>query len=211
MALYKVIECKDDVKIGVWSIEETLESLLSLYPNDIELQKLAESKINKQRLTEKVAVRVLLHRLLPDLPVVITYESSGKPILNEGEFNISISHTKGFVAVLVAPGNMQVGVDIEPVSERTVRVAKRFMGVDEYNMLMQDNDKTVATVCWSAKEALYKAFGSALADFRKSIRVLPFTVAEEGFLYAETLAAEKQCCRLNYFLFDDTALVWFYS
>ena len=49
MALYKRIECKEGVVLGVWKIEETLETLLSFYPNDKEILKLSESNVNNQR------------------------------------------------------------------------------------------------------------------------------------------------------------------
>ena len=130
MALYKRIKSDEGIVIGVWKIEETLETLLSLYTEDKELQLLSESNLNKQKLIEKIAVRVLLHTLLPNEDVVITYEPSGKPMLNSGDYNLSISHTKGFVAVILGLNQYEVGIDIEPISERTVKVAT--FGISPY-------------------------------------------------------------------------------
>ena len=49
MALYKRIKSDEGIVIGVWKIEETLETLLSLYTEDKELQLLSESNLNKQK------------------------------------------------------------------------------------------------------------------------------------------------------------------
>lgn len=208
MALYKRIKSDEGIVIGVWKIEETLETLLSLYTEDKELQLLSESNLNKQKLIEKIAVRVLLHTLLPNEDVVITYEPSGKPILNSGDYNLSISHTKGFVAVILGLNQYQVGIDIEPISERTVKVAKRFMGVEEYAELMKHQDKTVSTICWSAKETLYKIVGHSVVDFSESMLVHPFKVNSEGSILIEQNNNRHEIYKFDYTIFDDTVLVW---
>ncbi|MBO7260504.1 MAG: 4'-phosphopantetheinyl transferase superfamily protein [Bacteroidaceae bacterium] len=208
MALYKTIKCKEGALLGVWKIDETPEDLLSLYPDDQELQQLYVTKINAQRLLEKMAVRVLLHTLLPDPPVSIHYEPTGKPILNGGELNVSISHTKGFVAVIIAPFRHSVGVDIEPISDRVVKVAARFMGDKEYESLMHNSDKSVATICWSAKEALYKILGKPVVDFRNSMCLSSFPVADSGEISVEIFTETKQTFLLDYVIFDSIVLVW---
>ena len=208
MALYKRIECKEGVVLGVWKIEETLDTLLSFYPNDKEILQLSESNINNQRLIEKIAVRVLLHTLLPTENISIAYEQSGKPVLNNGKYGVSISHTKGFVAVIIAPVQNSVGIDIEPISDKTIKVAKRFMGTEEFSELMQDADPMISTICWSAKEALYKVIGSPVADFRKTIRIAPFSLAESGTLTARILFDANLQYTLNYLIFDNVVLVW---
>lgn len=208
MALYKRIECKEGVVLGVWKIEETLDTLLSFYPNDKEILQLSESNINNQRLIEKIAVRVLLHTMLPNENISIAYEQSGKPVLNNGKYGVSISHTKGFVAVIIAPVQNSVGIDIEPVSDRTIKVAKRFMGTEEFLELMDNADSAVSTICWSAKEALYKVIGSPVADFRKTIRILPFPLAESGTLIARVLFDATLQYTMNYLILDNVVLVW---
>lgn len=208
MALYKRIECKEGIVLGVWKIEETLDTLLSFYPNDKEILQLSESNINNQRLIEKIAVRVLLHTLLPTENISIAYEQSGKPVLNNGKYSVSISHTKGFVAVIIAPVQNSVGIDIEPVSDRTIKVAKRFMGTEEFLELMDNADSAVSTICWSAKEALYKVIGSPVSDFRKTIRILPFPLAESGTLIARILFDANLQYTMNYLIFDNVVLVW---
>lgn len=208
MALYKRIECKEGVVLGVWKIEETLDTLLSFYPNDKEILQLSESNINNQRLIEKIAVRVLLHTLLPTENISIAYEQSGKPVLNNGKYSVSITHTKGFVAVILGLNQYQVGIDIEPISERTVKVAKRFMGVEEYAELMKHQDKTVSTICWSAKETLYKIVGHSVVDFSESMLVHPFKVNSEGSILIEQNNNRHDIYKFDYTIFDDTVLVW---
>lgn len=106
------------------------------------------------RQRERNAVNGLLRKLLGD--VALRHDEAGKPLL-EG-YNISISHTVnkqgGYVAIMISRKH-QVGIDIEYVSERVMKIAERFLRNDE-------NPKTVADhlVCWCAKEAVYKLFSS---------------------------------------------------
>ena len=60
----------------------------------------------------------------------IIYSSEGKPSLGDHSFFISISHTKGYVAVILSP-IAPVGIDIEQYGHRVKRVYDRFIRPDE--------------------------------------------------------------------------------
>ena len=88
------------------------------------------------RKLEWLAVRVLLYTMLGE-EKEIHYYSNGGPYLADGSFSISISHTKGYVAVLLSEPGKRVGIDIECYSERVRKVAHKFMREDEKKFLIQ--------------------------------------------------------------------------
>lgn len=127
----------------------------------------------------------LLLKAMTGRDAEIGHEPSGKPILDG--FHISISHTKGFVAIILSDA-VDVGVDIEYRSDRINRIASRFMRPDE-----QAADTEQRLIVWCAKEAAYKYFSSDDLTFQqmrvdieggevenlKRHAVLPFSVISE--------------------------------
>ena len=106
-------------------------------------------EIGNGREAEKQGERELLKQML-GYDVVLNHNEDGKPLIER--YNISISHTKGFVAILLSKG-LEVGIDIEYHSDRIQKIAQRFLRSDEKYTLTSD----LLTV-WCAKEAVYKLF-----------------------------------------------------
>lgn len=104
------------------------------------------------RQQEHKAEELLLKNLLGD--VELRHNEEGKPLLDD--YKISISHTVnrngGFVAVILSKGN-DVGIDIEYVSDRVMKIASRFLRIDEQPRSVVDH-----LVYWCAKETAYKLF-----------------------------------------------------
>ena len=92
----------NDTQWAVWKVEESLEALLALLPDarrvccEQELLQFA----SERRKIEWLSVRVLLYFMLKE-DKQIGYSSEGKPFLTDDSFFISISHTKGYVAVIL--------------------------------------------------------------------------------------------------------------
>lgn len=78
--------------------------------------------IETGREAEKKGELKLLTLMLGYTPI-ISHNSDGKPFI-EG-YNISISHTKGYVAIIISRF-FEVGVDIEYPADRVLRIASRF-------------------------------------------------------------------------------------
>ena len=114
---------------AIWRVEETAEELRKMLvaslPYDEELSQLK----SEARQLEYLAVRVLLRAVCGEEKHISHY-SSGKPFLTDGSFHITISHTRGYVAVGLH-ATYEVGVDIEYISDRVRKVAGRFMYPDE--------------------------------------------------------------------------------
>ena len=105
--------------------------------------------------------------------IVIKYGDTGRPYLENGMY-ISISHTDGYAAVYLSR-SIPVGIDIEVRSPRALNLISRFES--EYgNIVLPDQ----ATLCWSAKESIFKLLGPDLSDFKESMRVCRFNEMNPG-------------------------------
>ncbi len=136
------IEKSQNTIIGVWEITESLKELQSLLPYEN-----VKNLTSEKRKLEWFATRTLLKNL--NKSVRISYNNFGVPLLSNGKY-ISITHSKGLVAVIVS--NKKVGIDIEKISDKAIRLSLKFISKDNLKNL---TDKK-ATLMWSIKEAVYK-------------------------------------------------------
>lgn len=191
---------------GVWRVSETLEELFALLPRKEKYRAAARQFAADARRSEWLAVRVLLYKMLGE-EKEICYHTGGKPYLADGSASISISHTKGYVAVILGMPGREVGIDIEYYGERVRKVAHRFMRGDEKTALFRDTETWSLLLHWSAKETMFKCMNASGVDFREHLRILPFTVDEQGVFSAEEYrTAEKRNFSIHYYLFPDFVL-----
>lgn len=123
MPLYRTYS-EGEFLLGIWKSDETTEQLLaSLEHKDWYREKLAV--FSEKRKHEWLSVRVLLKALCGE-EKEIAYYSSGRPYLKDGSRYISISHTRGYVAVALH-SSCEVGMDIEQYGTRVRKVASRFI------------------------------------------------------------------------------------
>lgn len=122
----------------------------------------------------------------------IRYEPSGRPYLGsdrepERRWPISISHTTGWVAVMVAPpGATCCGIDIEHLDRDASRVIRRIASPTELALAETLYPRNPALLIWCAKEAAYKALGVSDLDFHKHIRL---TASDLSAAPSNTLSA----------------------
>lgn len=117
----------------------------------------------------------------------IKLNRAGKPIIETGALQFSISHTKGFAAAIIVEG-IPVGIDIECISSRVLKVEKKFLNAHECMML----DKfslteriAFASLFWSIKETVYKCWGKGGVDFSDQIRIISFMALENGSAHVQ--------------------------
>ncbi|MDR2119714.1 MAG: 4'-phosphopantetheinyl transferase superfamily protein [Tannerella sp.] len=182
---------------GVWKIEECWEQLLTLFESPALYRPFLDKCRSEIRKAEWLAVRLLL-RELTSKEASVAYHDNGAPYLLESEYNISISHTKGYAAVILDCVH-SVGIDIEYRSERVQRIKSRFLNEDEYDRLNSASTE-VLLICWSAKETTFKMTRQRAADFRKDIRILSFELSETtGYIdVKETFTSEAATYRIVY-------------
>lgn len=203
MPVYRIY--RDELCWGIWKTDETLEELSWLIPHGGNyLQEAMQRFSHENRRKEWLAVRVLLFFLLGE-EHEIAYTSSGKPYLKDNSYHISISHTSGYVAVAFHPC-YEVGIDIEQYATKVLRVKGRFMREDE----KAEGDEVYALLLhWSAKETLYKLLGQEEVDLKEHLRILPFSVKQEGQMQAnEYKTVERRSYTVSYQLEKDFVLTW---
>ena len=134
----------------VWKITETEEQLQSQLPESV-LETIANKNYkSKSRRLEVMATYALLTSHLKTPSVIIDHNSNGQPLLDG--FYISISHTNGYVCVLLSTQKV-VAIDIEYRSDRIARIRSKFLRSDEPFTSIGE-----LLLVWSAKETLYKYF-----------------------------------------------------
>ncbi|MDR3062007.1 MAG: 4'-phosphopantetheinyl transferase superfamily protein [Dysgonamonadaceae bacterium] len=157
---------------GVRNIAGTPEELLSeLEKKELYRPVLRQMKLEKRKM-EWLSVRLLLKELLGEEKEV-EYDNAGKPFLKDRSFHIGISHTAGYVAVILNP-NRPVGIDIEQVAEQVVRLRKRFLSEKEQRHISKEKELIHLLLHWSAKETMFKALGEEEVIFKEQLHINPF-------------------------------------
>lgn len=193
---------------GVWKIEESSDLLFSLLRDGEAYLPQLEMLHSEQRRREWLASRVLLQELT-DGPVHIAYLPNGAPCLSGSSLYISISHTRGYAAVLLQTGPV-AGIDIEYRSGRVAKIRSRFMNPEEEAYVDKEHETEHLLLHWCAKETLFKMIGQKEVDFLRHLHVCPFPYAEEGsFHVCETrTGGEGAVFRLGYRVTPDFVLTW---
>lgn len=206
MALFESSKA-NDLWLGIWKMEESIADLLSLLPHQSFYMEQLERFSAESRKKEWLSVRVLLLALCGE-EKIIAYTSTGKPYLEDGSFHISISHTRGYVAVLLHPSK-EVGVDIEQCGERVIKVYHKFMVQEEELNICKEKEVLHLLLHWSAKETVYKMMEREDAELREHIRVSSFVPGERGeFAVTEYRTERKQSYLVKYITHPDYVLTY---
>lgn len=190
---------------GIWRMEETPEVLLSQLSNVQDLTDFISTTTSQTRIIERIAVRVLLKTLLGE-EKTINYQPNGKPYFEDGSINISISHTKGYVAVILSQSPL-TGIDIEYISDRAKRVRSRFISDMEY--IDPQHETLHLLLHWSGKETMYKALSKEEIDLKNNFRIHKFTPQQKGFFEAsETFTENNFQFQIRYIVADDYVVTY---
>ena len=176
LALVEITSLPKAGKLGIWKIEESDDFFGSRMKwSQAEKQQLAG--IRGRRKTEWLASRWLLHLLSNRTergPVI--KDQYGKPHLSGSTWQISISHTHGYTAVIAAP--FLVGIDIQTRVEKIYRITHKFLSDDEQSQIPPDQQLEYLHIYWGAKECLYKAYGRRSLDLRRDLAIEPFMLGQ---------------------------------
>ena len=189
---HKLIDPADSID---WQGMEELKTVCSgivllqteaLLPTEKELLTPREAaraeELGPRRRKSFLAARVALKRLArqiglvskgtPDSGIETLGPDRVKPCLGESDFYCSVSHANRFV---VAVGDVQpIGVDIEVVSEKAVRIWHLFMPAKNSDFLLSSGLglERAATRAWTIKEAAAKAFGLNLSEAIREVEIV---------------------------------------
>ncbi|MFY9598321.1 MAG: 4'-phosphopantetheinyl transferase superfamily protein [Dysgonamonadaceae bacterium] len=193
--------------LGIWEITESKEELLALYPKNLQQEAIKHIRKMKseKRIIEWLSVRLMLSLLLNEEKMVY-HKNNGQPYLMDNSYNISISHTNKYAAILLHR-HKKVGIDIEEISERVHNVASKFISEDEF---IDESQKSVHRLLhWSAKETLFKLMDVEEIDFKKHLRLDKFIPAKKGIITAqETKTNKKSRFNIFYEVHPTYVLTW---
>lgn len=209
----------DGAVCGIWKVTETMDEFRFLLTDKSITPDFDNYKSPSRRL-EFLAVRALLASILGK-ECKICHRPSGKPYMDSSDSRISISHTKGYVAVSIHPFK-EVGIDIEFFSDRVRKVVDRFVGTDEMKLFEEFGQKyfgelsadklftCLYLLSWSAKETMFKMMGEDEVDFINHLHIesiqmplggdLPFYGTLET---RESRTALASSMHIEYYICDD--------
>jgi len=176
MPLHKIININSSTSVFLWKITEAFDDLFS----DVQLKDLNLTRLNsmKSELHQRafLSVRKLLqHCGYTDFDLI--YDQSGKPYLKDGK-HISISHSHEFAAIALSDEN--VGIDLELVKEKVLRIAPRFMDVSHLDDLSEEDKMKKATIIWGIKESIFKLKNEPGISFPDHIFENPFSIKDKN-------------------------------
>ncbi len=176
MPLHKAININPSTTIFLWKITETFEDLF----DEVQLTDINYIRLNtmKSELHQRgfLSVRKLLqHCGYTDFDLI--YDQSGKPFLKDGK-HISISHSHEFSAIALSDEN--IGIDLEIVKEKVLRIAPRFMDISHLENLSEHEILKKATVVWGVKESIFKLKNEPGISFPDHIFENPFSLTDKN-------------------------------
>jgi len=193
--------------LGVWKIEEDLNTLLNLVSLDPDEKKRYKGFKSNSRRSEFLSVRALLAELLGK-EAKIVYNKNNKPFIKNGSHFISITHSHRLTALLLST-NEQVGIDLEYMSSNISAFAFKFMNRKEKITKDQNLQKYHLYIHWCAKEALYKICDKEGISIRNNVTIEPFEPKESGELKGKVHTEKiKESFDLFYSRYDNYSIVW---
>ena len=175
MPLHKIIHINKTTTAYFWHITEDVTSLFrAVSLKDTSLFRLEGMK-SEEHQRGFLAVRMLLQHLgYTDYD--LTYDEAGKPHLSDGK-HISISHSHEFSCICISDELM--GIDLEKLKEKTLKIAPRFMEVKHLENLSVLEQMEKATVVWGIKESIFKIKNEKGISFPEHIFEDEFCFSDE--------------------------------
>jgi phosphopantetheinyl transferase len=201
MPLFYQHNINEHAKLAVWYITESEDFFLQRVPLQTEVA-------HPHKRLQHLAARYLLEILQPGFPYhLIEIADSKKPMLANGEFHFSVSHCGDYAAAIVSEGKL-VGIDVELITPRVERIKNRFLDQKEIDLLPECNTKFL-TLCWSAKEAIYKWYGKGKVDFKNNMVIDDLLYEhQQGMIKAHFEKEERINLEVAFRFFENLCLTW---
>jgi len=200
-----------ECRIGLWEINEDYQTLFNMvHLNDDDILRLNTFK-NERRKIESLSVRALLQQMTTPDARIVYQQNSRKPYLFDGSYNISVTHSYQYTAILLHK-DRQVGIDIEYMSHDIERISHKFLSDKE---IITDNPakrNEHIYIHWCAKEALYKICNKEEIIFQDNLLIKPFKLDTQGDLIG-IVKSDTRCDEYNmyYMLENNYVLVYCYK
>ncbi|HAH53966.1 MAG TPA: 4-phosphopantetheinyl transferase [Flavobacterium sp.] len=178
MPLYQNITIDSKSQILVWEITESFDLLFE----EVHLTEKSLLRLNGMKSILHQRAFLSVRKLLQEVGYSdfdLFYDERGKPHLTDKKY-ISISHSHQFSTIIIS--NQKVGIDIEMIRDKIIRIAHKFVNENELNRLQKfDNHDYIKklTVKWGAKEAIFKIQNEKEISFKDHIQVFPFEMKDK--------------------------------
>jgi phosphopantetheinyl transferase len=193
--------------LAIWAIREPLSFFEEGMQLPIPIQ-------NEERRIQHLAVRVLFKLMMPEIDLAdLILADNGKPYLKGVPFHFSFSHCKGYAACAVCDKS-PIGIDIELIHPRILKVAHKFLNDKEKDLLVGLTEEATLNQLaffWAAKEAMYKQHEQLGIDFSRDFYIPTLTTNNQGSMSAFVLHKDvNKEVTLEYHFGDDYVLVTCY-
>jgi phosphopantetheinyl transferase len=194
-------------RLSVWKIEEPEE----YFTEQITLPHLPA---NPHKRLQHLAGRYLLKQMLPDFPVEkIVAVSGNKPYLSDHSYQFSISHSSDIAAAIISH-EKQVGIDIEIISDKAIRVGRKFLHENELHLATKDEQADSAfhhTLMWSIKETIFKWYGLGSVDFREDMLIKKISFNQDENMAECFFRKTDQVLDVRFTRMKDMVVSWLVS
>lgn len=187
MALTKIVKFNDKLSWALWKIDASWQVLLSQARLSATEEVVLSSISHAQKKAEFLASRLALDALLiaNNTPEYEIYKDlHGKPFIKEASFHISLANSFPY-AVAALHQDKAVGIDIEPPSDKLVRIQHKFLHQHEYAFFADQPERLC--LAWCAKESLYKLHGRRNLSFKQDIIINKILYPHQPLLFANIL------------------------
>lgn len=202
MPLIRTIQINPGCRLGVWKIAEEEDFFR-------EKVNISPAIHHPHKRLQHFAGRYLLQELFPGFPLEnIQIMQSRKPYLECNTLHFSISHCGDHVAAIVS-NQSAVGIDIEDIKPKIEAVSHKFLSPAESAFINPEYALPHKTICWSAKEAVFKWYGLGSVDFKENMQLAPFIFQTKGFLTCNFNKPDKIArLYLQYLMENGLCLTW---
>jgi 4'-phosphopantetheinyl transferase len=205
MPLEKIVVESD----RAWALWKITEDEKSLHAEIDAYETLSDTLTNPQKRLEWLAGRVTTKEVMKSLQLRfkgITKDEQGKPFPKGYDFQLSLSHSFPYVAVLMEKG-VSVGIDLEQPKEKLLRIASRIHHDAEIRDLGTDIVKHC--IYWCAKESLLKRYGRKDLIFAENMFIEPFHRENEGDIMGKTIiGGVESMIPLHYIVYPNFVVVF---
>ncbi|MFD2037007.1 4'-phosphopantetheinyl transferase family protein [Belliella marina] len=163
--------------LAINNIQEVSENEVAFlsFREKLSLSNISHVEKMKEWKAARLAIKYALDSI--SLPYPGFYKDEhGKSHTMDGYGYVSLTHTKGLAAAIFHK-DMPVGIDLDYVREKIVRLGPKFLTASELEFLQED--PLLYTIAWSAKESIYKCQGRKGISLKDNILLKPFALGDK--------------------------------
>ncbi len=155
---------------------------------------------NSNRRKEWLAIRYLLQNKF-NLQQCISYTAEGKPFIDS--YHLGISHSFEIAGLILS--KYPCALDVEKVLPRIVNIAHRAFSPQELHFAQTPEQ---LTVCWCAKETIFKLYGHGNIDFKGDIEISTIKNFTDGEIGVFFQLEKRYFGKIKLKTIDDYKVTW---